>query len=398
MRSTTTFLKIVLIVFGLRSYAFSQTPSIDTGFELVFNDEFNGTSINNLNWDRKPPWNQSTNVIQLCENGPIVPLAYRKWYSDANFNLPDTTNCKVNGGSVKLYTRKENYIGQVWNWPNGVWEISYLPFQYTTAMLYSKKKFRYGYFEIRFKIHSPTSPPPGHKNVGFGPNFWLFNADTDGNHGWINHWSELDIFEINSHHLPTSENNLYTNNVHYRSCPDESCHISQGADFGSIADDVWHTAGMNWNSNQIEFYLNGVKLRDFPCSELNLPPDSLIAMPIWVDVNAPTSNFCANFNLDPVNGSIFPYVYEIDYVKVWQLKKACNNVVNICNLNPMTFDSKIYKEITFGGFGCNSTVSHQLGFSAYATDYILLEEGFTIDTTSNALFDVVDCESQILNN
>lgn len=371
----------------LLTSTFGQLPPNDPVYELVFNDDFNGTSVDYTKWDRIPPWNQGSNITTVCNPNVTTSVAYRKWQT----NIPgqmDTTNCKVSNGSVKLYTRKENYDGEVWSWPNGIWTRDTIPFQYTTAMLLSKNIYRFGYFEIRFRLPQPPNPPKRH--LGFGPNFWMFGADTDGSEGWVNHWSEIDVFEINSFDIGVN-NNLYTNNAHYRNCDNSSCHIQDGQAFGYISNNTWHTAAVNWTPSKIEFYLDGNKLREFPCNQLNYPPDSLVAMPMWVDINSPATNFCMAFDTINSNGTSFPYIYEIDYVKVWQLKQACDTAKLYCNFVPTNYNSKLYKSVTIGGTNCNSTISNQSNTSIYATDYILLNEGVSIDNQSNVLFNIEDC-------
>ena len=50
-------------------------------------------------------------------------------------------------------------------------------FDYQSGLIYSKEKFRYGHFEIRFKTDAAS---------GHWPAFWLFGGDGQ----------EIDIFEM----------------------------------------------------------------------------------------------------------------------------------------------------------------------------------------------------------
>jgi hypothetical protein len=383
----TIFVFMCNVVLNLK--LLGQLPPDDPAFELVFNDDFNGSQVDYTKWVRIPGWNQGYNTGDLC--GTTTAIAYCKWKTKVKDEM-DTTNCKVSNGSVKLFTRKEDYLGEVWTWPNGVWTIDTIPFKYTTSLLISLNKFRYGYFEIRFKLPQPPVPPK--KHLGFGPNFWLYSADPDGKEGWKNYSSEIDIFEINSFDASNNQSNLYTNNVHYQNCPyDNSCHIQNVQYCGYISNNSWHTAAANWTPSKIELYLDGNKLRDFPCKQLNLPPDSLIAMPIFININSPAGNFCSNFDTINANGTSFPYIYEIDYVKVWQLKKACDTAKVYCNFIPSNYNSKLYQSVTIGGSGCNAPISNQNSLSIYATDYILLNEGFSVDNKSNVFLNIEDCRN-----
>lgn len=63
------------------------------------------------------------------------------------------------------------------------------------------------------------------------------------------------------------------------------------------------------------------------------------------------------------------------------------------NLITSTYDSKLYQSVTIGGANCNSTISNQNNLSIYATDYILLNEGVSIDNQSNVVFNTENCQN-----
>jgi hypothetical protein len=105
-----------MVYIAIASKLIAQLPSSDPAYELVFVDEFNGTTLDNTKWSQKTSWNQASNTA-VC-NGNITPIAYSKWRG-ANTNLPDNqnpdyTNCIISNGTVKLTTRQENYQGQAY--------------------------------------------------------------------------------------------------------------------------------------------------------------------------------------------------------------------------------------------------------------------------------------------
>lgn len=121
-------------------------------------------------------------------------------------------------------------------------------------------------------------------------------------------------------------------------------------------------------------------------------PDSLVFMSIFVDINTPASNFYTLFDTSNSSTSTqFPYSYEIDYVKVWQLKENCIDKV-ICNLDPALYQSQLNKSLEIEGEGCSSLINNQ-NMSFYAQDGMILKEGLEIGANNTILFDTQRCRS-----
>gem|GEM_PF-3886595 len=311
-------------IFGMQ--AFGQMPPDDPAYELVFSDEFDGRRLDSTKWSRTFPWHQPKNFSTFCQHGDtLFPLAAIKRH-DAN-GLSDTANCLVSQGSLKLVTKKERYLEEVWNWPlctddscktaDGqvrcdstfnpprCFDVDLLPFDFTTAMLYSKQEFRYGWFEMRFRL--PPRPPAPQTFRGHGGTFWLFS----GSH---NYWSEIDIFEINAE----DDYCFATGNCYWKK-PKKPKHARAIKDQCHFSPDTWHTASLKWNRWSMKFYYDGIlrwKSRNHP--------RRISPMPIIINCGGnytPTDNYCTPFDLSGADSTYFPYTIEIDYVKVWQRKK-----------------------------------------------------------------------------
>jgi beta-glucanase (GH16 family) len=195
-------------------------------------------------------------------------------------------------------------------------------------------------------------------------------------------YSEIDIFEINGH------TGQYTNNAHYRLHNADTL-STDAYSAGNILDTNWHTAGCLWTSNEISYFLDGNYLRSIYNYEQKLRTDSLQAMPIIIDINSPAGNFCETF--DPVN-SVFPYRYQVDYVKVWQIADSCSTNLSYCsNFNPATFNSKIYQSITMEGGSCTDAINNNSFLGLYGSNYVLMDAGFSIDNNSKVEIDVERC-------
>lgn len=371
----------ILIIFEVTNL-YGQLPSSDTAYEIVFSDEFNGTRLDSSKWLLRFPWHQSSNYnLFWCNPTPNpVPMASVNTWVGFDDHTLNTENCPVDSGTLKLITKKENHWGEVWNWPNGNFQRDTLLFNFTTAMLYSKFDFRYGYFEIKFKL--PALPPSPKTYKGHGGTFWLWS-------GGYNYWSEIDMFEINAYDVNTNSYYQTGCNTHFQETS-SSPHITEGLPYYNpgFQPNTWHTIGMNWTSTAIDFYVDGV--RQYTAHN---HPDSLQPMSIIINCGGnytPLDNYCVPFDTINSNGTHFPYTYEIDYVKVWQLKKDCNTNLSLSTFNPTTYPNEIHKSVTMGS---NISITNQTNQSFWGSDYILINEGTSVDNQSNVLFNVTNCDN-----
>ncbi|NSW46622.1 MAG: family 16 glycosylhydrolase [Bacteroidales bacterium] len=378
----------------------AQLPPDDPAYELVFSDDFNGNRLDSTLWLKTFPWHQDTNYHTFCHDTTVFhPMAAIK-VRDANGNL-DTTNCKVSNGTLKLITKKESYDGQCWRWlkcnppsfsncnalnycdnyggPNTCWHWDTLPFNFTTAMLYSKFNFRYGYFEIRFKL--PPLPPSPKSMRGHSGTFWLYSGGNP-------YWSEIDVFEINANNnYCFAAGNMYwevdtdLTTRHQDIWGPQNTHCF-------FTPDSFHTAAINWTSQSIEYYYDGI-LRWVSYNH----PDLIHNMAIIINNGGnytPTDNYCTAFDTLGADSTHFPYIFEIDYVKVWQLKKDCNTDINLTSFNPTIYPNKLHKSITMG---TNVNITNQSNQTFWSQNYILLNEGTYVDNQSNVLFNVTNCNN-----
>jgi beta-glucanase (GH16 family) len=244
-------------------------------------------------------------------------------------------------------------------------------------MLLSKKQFKYGYFEIRFKL--PGAAPAG-KHWNGSPNFWLYQGnDTNGTP-----YCEIDIYEINGY------NNTYTSNIHYRRS-NWTTDSSQFHSPGTISGNTWHTAGLLWTSDAVKYYLDGVNVYDMTKKEVRT--DSLMPMQIVIDVSAPANNFCTYFDAN----TAFDYTYEVDYVKVWQLNYGCSqNDKTFCsNFDPANY-GRIYKSVVLDGSSCVDAITNKNYTDALGTKYVTLDAGFSIDNNSTVIINSQGCSSDTI--
>lgn len=398
---TLFFVNCVMLI----GVAQAQLPPNDTAYQLVWSDEFSLDTIDQGKWMLKWPWNMSDSVIATCGTPPpLTDVGYRKWYRDST-SVPtdrphDTTNYKLNNGVLTIVTDKVDYNGYCWRWPacnsssepqcnlsgcvNGVcWNGAYKKFKYTTGMLYSKYQFKYGYFELKFKIPDRNDLPFLVKYPS-GPNFWLWAGGNEGDPNVPVPYSEIDIFEIDAY------NGVYTSNIHYLhypGLPSIQPEISQYHIAGEISGDVWHVAACNWTSDKIEYFLDGNLLYTMTNDSVRI--DSLLPMAMIIDVNAPAVNFCRWYN--PLF-SAFPYNYDIDYVRVYQLKQGCSKTSKtFCSdFDPEAY-GKMFKSVLVDGSSCIDAITNTHYTDILGVNYVTLDQGFSVDGNSTVLIDSQGC-------
>lgn len=166
-------------------------------------------------------------------------------------------------------------------------------FEYQSGLIYSKEKFKYGHFEIRFK----TDVSSGH-----WPAFWLFGADNQ----------EIDIFEMGDGRL----NELHVD-VHCKSgCKNYPVFMgifkkNWGGYLKTNASwpNEFHTMAVTWEKEGVTWYLDGMPIAwwkgDFH------EPLALIA-------NMAVADFKGSLGGKILPSTKFPAQMQVDYIRVWQ--------------------------------------------------------------------------------
>ena len=177
------------------------------GWQLTFQDEFDGAQVDAAKWVKRYKWGEA----QI--NGELQA------YVDDAFQMQDGILTIVGD------KRSASYAGQT--------------FQYASGVLGSVLEQQYGYFEARLKV------PAGQ---GMWPAFWLLGKN--GSSG-VN---EIDIHEI----LGNQPSTVYMT-VHWGT--DYSAgHLSDGSNWvGPDFSADFHTFGLEWNADAIIWTIDGVE-------------------------------------------------------------------------------------------------------------------------------------------
>jgi hypothetical protein len=331
-------------------------------------------------------------------------MAYTEGYKENPF---DTVNRTIGGGTCKLIARRENNTHQMYKmvanclspqcsgygcWPPGTTDFCIIPYnvtyKFSSGALTTKKSFKYGYFEMRFRFPSWSVST----NFRYMPAYWLFNGNSQ------TQWSEIDIFEIKA------DSGFVTNTIHVDATvdsnfgpPSSSSYPSDPYDPGgySINLSQWHTMSCWWRPDSISFFMDNNFIR----SSKRDTNQYLIEMPVIIQnqINNYFRSFysgeCGYMALDTASSTL-PFTMEIDYVKTWQPKLACDTNKVYCNVTQANFNSKIYKSLTIGGSGCSATFNNGKA-SAEGNDYVLLQDGFEVGSNMEMLIQTESCWNQM---
>jgi beta-glucanase (GH16 family) len=249
-------------------FSFCNHSASDNKYQLVWQDEFDGTQIDTSSWG-------------FQTGGGGFGNNELEYYTDR----PE--NASVSNGHLVITARKEDYNGR----------------QYTSARMITKDKrsFLYGRFDIRAKLP---------KGQGIWPALWMLGQNVD-EVGWPK-CGEIDIMELLGHAPDTVYGTLHWG-------AGESEHRSQGDRFalkaGNFSDD-FHVFSLLWEKGSLQILVD-----DHPCFSMtrqqfatdNYPFDKpqYFLFNIAVGGDWPGS---------PDTATVFPQQMLVDYIRVFQKK------------------------------------------------------------------------------
>jgi beta-glucanase (GH16 family) len=253
-------------------------PQVPGAARMLFDDEFNGSSLNTSLWYRCYPW-ADENVG--CTNNPSIEL---EWYH--------TPNVTVSGGFLQLTALKQQ-LRPKRPYTSGMVSTGGAncgpPLCNPSKHVPIGFQFLYGYMEMRAQF------PPGD---GMWPAFWLVPSD----YSWP---PEIDAMEWQGG-TPTID---YAT-IHWR---DKSGHLQQdGTSYDTHVDlsAGYHTYGVDWQRNAVTWYFDGTPIKTFTKTA------DIAHKPMYVIVNLAIGGWISF----PNPQTKFPAVMSVDYVKVWTRK------------------------------------------------------------------------------
>lgn len=337
---------ILLIPLHFCLWAFGQTPANDPYWKLVWQDDFNSTTLDNTKWT----------IID--------------WADGNNATLYIKNNVTINNGNLVLTVRNNpvNCASPPTIWGARIPCIVNKIYPYNSGWVETKQAYntQYGYIESRIKL------PYGY---GFWPAFWTYV----GSGVTPTNAAEIDIFEVLGGDTdPTSPYNtagIITTNYHL-SYPSPNIlveHIPVGFNYTD-----WHTYSIEWSPSKIIWYVDNSPIRILPNPSIIDPVRIILNLAVRPDVL-------------PNHTTPFPSEMLVDYVRVYKLDNDCNTNMNVCNYNFSTHDNKVKKNITIGNGTCTNTIESGQNVYLRASEGVLINGDFTVHNGAQLYIDVNSC-------
>ena len=258
----------------------AQDPGPD-GWKLAWADEFDdraGTPPNPANWS--------------YELGDTTPDGKNGWGNEElQYYTDDPDNAATDGKGNLVITLDE---------ADGSQECYYGPCEYESARLITQHKAEFAYGRVESRLQVPTG------GDGLWPAFWSLGTDIT-----YNPWpgaGEIDYMEYVSR-LP----NEIFGTIHG---PGYAGGASFGNiyDFGQRVDSTYHTFAVEWEPNEIRWYVDDILYHQADPSDI-APNEWVFEKPFFMLLNfAIGGNFGGA--IDPDN--TYPQEYLVDYVRLYQ--------------------------------------------------------------------------------
>jgi beta-glucanase (GH16 family) len=285
-------IRILLISLALTSSLFAQNdpykpdfnlPKVVNGMSLVWNDEFN--------FEGKPDTSS-----WIYEKG-FVRNQELQWYNSQN------ANCK--GGVLIIEGKKEKILNPDFVSGSTNWKKNREFIEYTASSIQTrgKKQWMYGRFEIRARIDTATGSWPAIWTLGVKGQ-WPSNGEID----------IMEFYRINN--VPTILANVAWGTTERWNAKWDSEKPPLSA--FTKNDPKWvkkfHVWRMDWDENSIKLFIDDILINSTLLTE-TINPDGInpFKQPHYLLLNLALGGNGGN----PAR-SIFPIIYEVDYVRVYQ--------------------------------------------------------------------------------
>ncbi len=244
------------------------TPMSYPGYDLVWNDEFNGTSLS-ANW---------TAEIGTGSNG----------WGNNELQYYRAENAEVKDGYLIITARQENFGGR----------------NYTSSRLITQNQqsFKYGRIDIRAAV------PYGQ---GIWPALWML-GDNFNSVGWPG-CGEIDIMEmVGGNSRPKGGDDVVHGTVHWDNNGQHAEYSGlRKLSEGKLADE-FHVYSIIWDATSITWYLDDVKFHEIDITPAEL---SEFQQKFFFIFNVAVGG---NWPGSPNSSTQFPQKMAVDYVRVFQ--------------------------------------------------------------------------------
>ncbi|AJG99221.1 glycoside hydrolase [Clostridium beijerinckii] len=262
-RKKQLIMSLVISSLMVSSFIPTVTAKADTGWNLAWSDEFNGTSINTSNWKYETGGDGWGN-------------------NELEYYTNRSENARIENGNLVIEARKENYNGM----------------NYTSARLKSQglKNWTYGKVEARMKL------PAGQ---GVWPAFWMLGENIS-QVSWPK-CGEIDIME----HI-NNESAIH-GTIHWDSTGNNT-HAQYGAASPNIDVTQYHVYSIEWDASSIKWFVDGTQYLEANIAN-NINGTEEFHKPFFILFNLAVGG---NWPGNPDGSTPFPAKMYVDYVRVYQ--------------------------------------------------------------------------------
>ncbi len=238
----------IIAAVGTVAFGGSALAQEVRGWNLTWSDEFNGTTLDTTKW--------------RAENAALVKNNEQQYYSP--------NNIQFSGGNMLIKSERLAQGGR----------------PYTSGLIETKNKFSQTFGRIEARMRLPGTQ-------GIWPAFWMLPQSG----AWP---PEIDIMELLGHD-PTR---VYMSN-HWGSWPNVSSWTDNyvGPNFTS----GFNTFAVEWYSNRIEFFVNGVRRATHN--------QGVPQIPFYIIFNTAVGG---DWPGNPDGSTVFPQYMRVDWVRVYQ--------------------------------------------------------------------------------
>ncbi len=271
--------KVVVVALNQIEDQFTAVPVIplQPAWRLVWNDEFDlpdSSPVDGSRWTFDLGWGSNGWGNQELET-----------------YTARVENSYISGGKLAIKAIQETFTG-----PDGRTK------GFTSARIKTSGKFstRYGRVEARLKVPS---------GQGLWPAFWMLGDDL-GTVGWPT-CGEIDIMENIGREPSIVHGTLHGPGYSGGNGLQASYALPGGERFA----DEFHTIAIEWEENEIRWYVDGVRRSAWTTSD---PPSGtrwVFDHPFFIILNLAVGGVWPG---NPDATTVFPQVFEIDYVRVYQ--------------------------------------------------------------------------------
>ena len=268
-----------------------QDLELDTRFELVWSDEFDGDSLDKSKWgfpwwetERKGGY-QHEDLVSVKDGNLVITTAY--------YDEP-----------------LENYYYD--NWHDRINFDDYKEGWYTGCIeTRGKYEFCYGYFECRCILP---------KSSGMWSAFWMMNSGVSNVDGSGQDGTEVDVFESMYYKDKWwGAGDAIVTGIHYDGYGEDHKGDTIGKWFANNPYEEYNTYGVEWNENEYIFYINGVETGRLSTGGVSQNPEYLILSCEVAGANGIADadrNGVGKMSMDTDETAEF----IVDYVRVYKYK------------------------------------------------------------------------------